>query len=276
MVVARSGGRTNPSVNIDEPLISNARSKPRTPSAWNIAVNATITISNHTERQHEQPDRRVQRHDRVAAFVGACCRRASRLNTTGAPMNTARVTNGVAPRGSTNVRSAESKTSTHEADPERRTTGPRDHVHGRSDVASHVALSSVRRRGAPRSSGFARRLRGAWRRVAALGASRLRAGWVGPPGRVHPQPSASRSRSRSRASSRLRACERVSERSPATTGPEPLEQRRPLARAQGLRASRWERTSTRVSDVFACWPPGPPERLVRHSSSSSADHAARA
>ena len=66
MVVARSGGRTNPRVNIDEPLISNARSKPRTPRAWNIAVNATRTSTQPHERQHEQPDRRVQRHHPVA------------------------------------------------------------------------------------------------------------------------------------------------------------------------------------------------------------------
>ena len=71
MVVARSGGRTNPSVNIDEPLISNARSKPRTPRAWNIAVNAIITSSNHTTGEHEQADRRVERHHPVAAVVAA-------------------------------------------------------------------------------------------------------------------------------------------------------------------------------------------------------------
>ncbi len=53
--VGRSGGRTNPSVNIEDPLISNARSKLRTPSAWNIIVNAAIRIVSQTSGSTSRP-----------------------------------------------------------------------------------------------------------------------------------------------------------------------------------------------------------------------------
>ncbi len=45
MLVGRSSGRTKPKVSSDEPLISNARSNPCTPTAWNMAVKAASTIT---------------------------------------------------------------------------------------------------------------------------------------------------------------------------------------------------------------------------------------
>jgi hypothetical protein len=55
VLVPRSGGRTNPRVKRDDPLISNARSKPRTPRAWNMAVNAPSTMSIHTPGSISSP-----------------------------------------------------------------------------------------------------------------------------------------------------------------------------------------------------------------------------
>ena len=55
MLVGRSGGRTKPSVNSEEPLISKARSNPLTPRAWNIAVYAVTTITIHTTGRSSSP-----------------------------------------------------------------------------------------------------------------------------------------------------------------------------------------------------------------------------
>src|SRR5205823_5114439 len=81
--------------------------------------------------------------------------------------------------------------------------------------------------------------------------------------------SASRSRSRDNASSRLRAWDRVSDATTRTTGPKRSSSR---ARCDGVSdgdPSTSKRTSTRVFDVFACCPPGPPGPEKRHSSSSN-------
>ena len=73
---ARSGGRTNPSVNSDEPLISNARSNPRHPEGVEHRGERADDQHHPDERQHEQADRRVERHHPVAAVVACGASRA--------------------------------------------------------------------------------------------------------------------------------------------------------------------------------------------------------
>jgi len=73
---------------------------------------------------------------------------------------------------------------------------------------------------------------------------------------------------RSRARSRLRACERSSLELARTTAP-----KRSSSRARCLGPSTSERvtskrTSTRLLVRFACWPPGPPGVVARHSISA--------
>ena len=72
MLVGRSGGRTKPSVNSDEPLISKARSKPL--HAEGVEHRGERRQHHHHphHRQQQQPDRSVQRHHRVAPVVGPC------------------------------------------------------------------------------------------------------------------------------------------------------------------------------------------------------------
>ncbi len=53
------------------------------------------------------------------------------------------------------------------------------------------------------------------------------------------------------------------------TGPRRSSSRSRCRGANDVDVAIGNRTSTRVSDVLACWPPGPPEPVVRHSSSSS-------
>ena len=86
-------------------------------------------------------------------------------------------------------------------------------------------------------------------------------------GRSTASPRAIFSLSRSSATSRLRACERESAAVARTTGPSRSSRRARCRGPSDVDASTSKRTSTRVSDVFACWPPGPPERDTSHSSS---------
>jgi hypothetical protein len=96
----------------------------------------------------------------------------------------------------------------------------------------------------------------------AVGAVRTRGG-------VTAKAPAMRSESLRRAASRLRACERCS---PATTlmlGPKTS---RSFERCRGPsegEPSTSKRSSARVADRLACWPPGPPDESKRHSSSDN-------
>jgi len=79
---------------------------------------------------------------------------------------------------------------------------------------------------------------------------------------------ASRSLIRRSARSRLRSCDRSSAATTRRTGPN---RPRSFSRWRGPREGlvAIENThSTRVLEVFACWPPGPPLPLKRHSNSS--------
>ena len=101
-------------------------------------------------------------------------------------------------------------------------------------------------------------------------------GLVARRGRSTLKPSARRVRSRSRAISRLRACERLSDAVARTTGPSFSSSR---ARCRGPRdgdPATSKRTSTRVSDVLACWPPGPARTARLPLELVERDHAARA
>ncbi len=161
------------------------------------------------EWQHEQPDRRVQRHDRSRpSYVRVS--RASRLNTPRKPTKTARVVIAASPRGSTNVRTAESMTSTTSSTP------PANH-----STSSTTSTAGQLRRLTPRGQvGRRSRLRADCRRFASRRAARAAlVGVVGRRGRSTRSPSATRARSRSSANSRFRACERVSDAVARTTGP---------------------------------------------------------
>lgn len=69
----------------------------------------------------------------------------------------------------------------------------------------------------------------------------------------------SRSASRERAISRFRACERVSAAEARTVGPSRVRIRSRWRGPRTLDRSASKITSTRVSDVLACCPPGPPD-----------------
>jgi hypothetical protein len=80
--------------------------------------------------------------------------------------------------------------------------------------------------------------------------------------------SSSRSRTAAHADARLRNCERESADDAVIVGPAAAST---LSRRASLRPAR--STSivmvTAVSDVFACWPPGPPERVAIHDTASA-------
>ena len=190
-------------------------------------------------------------------------------------MNTTRVTNGVAsPAAARTCGAAESSTSSEQHDPRR--DEPQDHWV--TTTSTCVSFADRRRLGGRSRGEPAVRLRatgGACRRAGPACAARV--GLVGRRGGIDPQrPRASCPRKRSRASSRLRACERESDAVARTTGP-----RRSSSRA------RWRGPSdadvvdaephldARVGLVRVLPARDPPSRVVRHSSSSSADHAAR-
>lgn len=95
-----------------------------------------------------------------------------------------------------------------------------------------------------------------------------RVGRVGRRGVATTRPPASRARRRSRARFRLRAWDRSSDATARTSGPKRSSRRwRWPGRSEGDRATS-KTTSTRVSEVLACWPPGPPLRLKRQRSSA--------
>ena len=87
---------------------------------------------------------------------------------------------------------------------------------------------------------------------------------------------ASRPARRSSASSRLRRCERVSWATARTTGPQRAITRRFCSSVSAADAPTSKLASTREAVTFACWPPGPEERLARTSTSSSGDRYAGA
>ena len=215
MLVARSGGRTNPSVNSDEPLISNARSKPRTPRAWNIAVNATSTSSIHTNGSTSEADRRVERHHPVAALVGAVQPGEQVEHLAQADEDDAGDERRRRPAGSTNVRTAESMTSTSEHD----AAGEPQDLHDARPSAGQLRRLVATR--GPVGAAGGRCLRADWRRLASSRA-RLAAvvGLVARRGRSIRKPVGERARAAARG--RSRGCGPASAsrtRSPATTGP---------------------------------------------------------
>jgi hypothetical protein len=75
--------------------------------------------------------------------------------------------------------------------------------------------------------------------------------------------SAMRSASRSSASSRLRVCERSSWATATTRVPARASKRARCASLNDGEALTSKIASTREAVTFACWPPGPEERLVR-------------
>ena len=199
-------------------------------------------------------------------------------------MNVARDTTGVAPRGSTKVRRAESNT---------RSTNVIPRANHRTAVTTCMAVQLGRRPPIASSASFARqcdvaddartrsvvsrhRRGGGAVACAATGAVWRRAAPLWPTGSVRSpaaagrpaSAAAKRERSRSRASSRLRACERLSDAVARATGPSLSSSRARCRGPSEVDVAIGNRTSTRVSDVLACWPPGPPEPVVRHSSSS--------
>ena len=153
-----------------------------------------------------------------------------------------------APRGSTNVRSAASSTMTTATTP---TTISSDVGHDRHRAAT------------PRPA------RGGRRGPLALADRRFcstrarfddRDGRVATRGGSTCSAAASRSRSRSSASSRFWSCERRSDATIRTAGPSLSSSRARWRGPSDGDASMSKRSSTRVFDVLACWPPGPPER----------------
>ncbi len=167
--------------------------------------------------------------------------------------------------------------------------GPPDRLAGntrpvgarRHDVSTRVR-PRARRRPAPRaqravdgvqSSARGRRrslLRCAWRRLDCSRRTRLdfdgRVAW-----RVRGtcRARASRSRRRSSASSRLRAWLRASWATARITGPQRAITRWRCASVSEGEAATSKVASTREAVTFACWPPGPEERLVRITTSRS-------
>ena len=107
-LAAARGGRTKPSVNSDEPLISNASAQPSKTGA----EHEREPHEHEQDPHHHEPDERgrcVERHrpDRAPRRCSAASRRPEHSTSV---RNTNRVTNDDAPRGSTNVRTAESTT----------------------------------------------------------------------------------------------------------------------------------------------------------------------
>ena len=92
------GGRTKPSVNSDEPLISNASLQPSKTRARNIERERRPARAGPTRPRARRARRRVERHDPVAGLVGAQGL-AERLGThRPSDRYTNRVTNDDAPR----------------------------------------------------------------------------------------------------------------------------------------------------------------------------------
>jgi HAD superfamily hydrolase (TIGR01458 family) len=131
----------------------------------------------------------------------------------------------------------------------------------------------------PGSGGRRRRLLSLRRRFSSRRRSRLAfVGAVGFRGRRTRNASRSAATSRSVASSTLRARLRSSCATARSTGPAFATTRRFCAGVSAADASTSRSASTRVSDVCACWPPGPLERENRYSISprgSSTDRVTR-
>jgi hypothetical protein len=71
------------------------------------------------------------------------------------------------------------------------------------------------------------------------------------------------------AASRLRSWDRSSDDAARTTSPSFSRSRARVDSVPALDALMSHVTSARVFDVLACWPPGPPDAVKRHSNSSS-------
>ena len=261
--MARSGGRTNPSVNIDEPLISNARSKPRTPKRVEHRGERRHHEDQPHEGQHEQPDRCVQRHDPVAGLVGPGQPHQPVEHPAQADEHRPRRDRRLAP----GQHERADRRIDHEHDQEH-AAGEPQHLH--HDVHGRSASQTLATRGQVEVGGGRACVptAAAWRRAAEC-APPSSAWWhaeaVRSAARRPAGPATGRGRSRGSA-----PASGVSEAVARTTGPSCSRRR---ARWRGPRerdSATLNRTSTRVSEVLACWPPGPPERLVCHSSSSSA------
>ena len=115
-------------------------------------------------------------------------------------------------------------------------------------------------------------------RPAALGVEPPALGGGGRPGRpsgprLTSRAAASRAASRARARSRLRAWDRSSLATTRTTGPRRSTSRSRCPRRQRGEAATSKRTSARVFDVLACWPPGPLDAENRHSAPPAGSRA---
>src|SRR5262249_22586435 len=116
VVVPRSGGWTKPNVNIDEPLISNDRSKSCTPNAWYIAPKAK---SRRISQASGNRKRQIGAYKAITRSRASQLRvrRARRVKTVRRAKNTAREAKAASPRGSRKVRTAESSTKNRSANP---------------------------------------------------------------------------------------------------------------------------------------------------------------
>ena len=94
-------------------------------------------------------------------------------------------------------------------------------------------------------------------------------GFVGRRARGTSSAFAIRSARRCSASARLRDCERASWAIARTTGPQRALTRAFCASLSVLDAATSKLASIRDAVTFACWPPGPEERLARTTISSS-------
>ena len=184
--------------------------------------------------------------------------RGRRAGAAAVPTRNVRLVKATVARGSTNVRSTASSTTTTATTP----TATRRRRPTPSSGATHRSPRSARPPGPlafadppllldPSALGRARRL------VATRGGSTWSA-------------AASRSRNRSSASSRFCNWERRSDATIRTRGPSFSRRRARWRGPSDGDDSMSKSSSTRVFDVLACWPPGPPEELNRHSSSPSA------
>ena len=182
----------------------------------------------------------------------------------------------MAPRGSTNVRTAESNDQEQQRDAEHEPEDGGDDVHGvqlgrRPAIGARVvAREPVRGQSSSAGRRAARCLRCAWRRLASSRASFAdRLGCGRAPRRVdaerRPPAGSGAAPAPARGCGPATGC-RTRWRAP------PVRAARAAAPVGAARATVdvaiGNRTSTRVSDVLACCPPGPPEPVVRHSSSS--------
>lgn len=81
--------------------------------------------------------------------------------------------------------------------------------------------------------------------------------------------SSSRSNSAAQAAARLRNCDREPAEEAVMTGPAALRILSRTAASSPARSTSMVMV-TAVSDVFACWPPGPPDRVASHDTASAA------